>query len=797
MTYTEQFVEKYNLRQKKYVDLSFVGDAYDYATFELAVSDANANTTANALTSGTGAVRVFKGEDIAVIRLLQDIKLTTQTQIKNNVIVDFNGFTMSEEENYKNNFFLITRWIADNPIGVVLYARNGGTIQTNNRTTTLALVCEYSAVIGLTINNHSVDAPSLARRCAVRIGNTSEASSCESKNIIEDCFISVKADSELAEASVVGIYDINCKNTETVISNAQIIINNKNYYYSCDGVWVEKYDNVIKKLKMINCEVKVDTTQEQATHTPRGIVFDGEQLILIDCSIKVTSTITTCYGIYQNGTARIQNSDIVALSPNLDVGSAIGIYVGGTTTSYLKDTNVFGVTSGIENHGIVYIDGGYLRSPGHGGLYNCDYSSTEVGAKAYVRNATFARAIGSYKEFGATYNGADGSVYQGYGSFGWFDNCEFLGAVFVNKWSSDDADTDKGSTAYISNCYSEDGYRCDNGTSITFGTGMTGNMNISGNASNPEPGTINYTEDDYSEVVKANVPKEFYATITDYLSDLHKAKLDLANLVGANNLTTINTLTDEIYFAKANLKTAIETKEVAIDINVPINTYSGKIEEVFNKGYEKGKSEGGGFPEDMEWTYHIQTVSINTSCFTKETETITMMRGATLSFAVNDDYINTTTKHIIVNYNQPPRGLDRIFYLLDSLYGYGMQAWERLTFNADTSNVISFRQMFNYAGRLTTIDGTPLDFSNSTNNTNMFKGCSKLAYIRIVPDTIKSSADFSGSSSWDDESLQSIIDGLADLTGGTAQTITWHADVKEKLTDEQKATITGKNWTIA
>lgn len=226
-------------------------------------------------------------------------------------------------------------------------------------------------------------------------------------------------------------------------------------------------------------------------------------------------------------------------------------------------------------------------------------------------------------------------------------------------------------------------------------------------------------------------------------------------------------------------------------------TVAENVEKVYNAGYEKGKSEGGGFPEDMEWTYHIQTVSINTSCFTKETETITMMSGATLSFTANGDYINTTTKHIIVNYNQPPRSFDRTFYLLDSLYGYGMQAWERLTFNADTSNVTSFRQMFYYTGRLTTIDGTPLDFSSSTNNINMFKGCSKLAYIRIVPNTIKSSADFSGSSSWDDESLQSIIDGLADLTGGTAQTLTFATQVKAKLTDEQKATITGKNWTIA
>ena len=46
------------------------------------------------------------------------------------------------------------------------------------------------------------------------------------------------------------------------------------------------------------------------------------------------------------------------------------------------------------------------------------------------------------------------------------------------------------------------------------------------------------------------------------------------------------------------------------------------------------------------------------------------------------------------------------------------------------------------------------------------------------------------------ETIQSIIDGMADLTGATAQTLTFHKDVGAKLTDAQKATITAKNWTL-
>lgn len=48
-----------------------------------------------------------------------------------------------------------------------------------------------------------------------------------------------------------------------------------------------------------------------------------------------------------------------------------------------------------------------------------------------------------------------------------------------------------------------------------------------------------------------------------------------------------------------------------------------------------------------------------------------------------------------------------------------------------------------------------------------------------------------------DTSVQNIIDCLIDLTGQTTQTLTLHADVKAKLTDEQIATITSKNWTLA
>ena len=46
-------------------------------------------------------------------------------------------------------------------------------------------------------------------------------------------------------------------------------------------------------------------------------------------------------------------------------------------------------------------------------------------------------------------------------------------------------------------------------------------------------------------------------------------------------------------------------------------------------------------------------------------------------------------------------------------------------------------------------------------------------------------------------SVQSIIDHLKDLTGTTSQTLTFHATVKNNLTQAQKDAIAAKNWQLA
>lgn len=89
-----------------------------------------------------------------------------------------------------------------------------------------------------------------------------------------------------------------------------------------------------------------------------------------------------------------------------------------------------------------------------------------------------------------------------------------------------------------------------------------------------------------------------------------------------------------------------------------------------------------------------------------------------------------------------------------------------------------------------------LDMTNCSNCTTWFTGCSKLEDISFVPNTINVAVLFNTNPLLSDASVQSIIDGLVDLTGQSAKNILFHETVGAKLTDEQKATITAKGWNL-
>ena len=111
--------------------------------------------------------------------------------------------------------------------------------------------------------------------------------------------------------------------------------------------------------------------------------------------------------------------------------------------------------------------------------------------------------------------------------------------------------------------------------------------------------------------------------------------------------------------------------------------------------------------------------------------------------------------------------------------------------NFSTKNVTSFERVFSHAGVLKIVG--ELDLSSATNVTLMFYRASVLNDVAFVPNTISISISFVECSKLTSESVQSIIDGLK--TVETAQTLTLHRNIV--LTDEQKATINAKGWTLA
>lgn len=85
-----------------------------------------------------------------------------------------------------------------------------------------------------------------------------------------------------------------------------------------------------------------------------------------------------------------------------------------------------------------------------------------------------------------------------------------------------------------------------------------------------------------------------------------------------------------------------------------------------------------------------------------------------------------------------------------------------------------------------------LDFSEAAGYNNPFGYCDMLAEVRFKENSISLSISFASSANLSTTSVQSIIDGLA--TVETAQTLTLHSSIV--LTDEQKAQISNKNWTL-
>ena len=235
--------------------------------------------------------------------------------------------------------------------------------------------------------------------------------------------------------------------------------------------------------------------------------------------------------------------------------------------------------------------------------------------------------------------------------------------------------------------------------------------------------------------------------------------------------------------AKADIKAAIEEKGVNVG-DETIDAYAAKIDEI----------SGGGSGEDyLPFVKQIQFNSLNDFGKVKVELNLdscnTLFEFCKVSDAI---YINNTVEHLIINADN----ISNMASMLQCAYATRDEKLRHITLNFSTKNVASWVTCFAFMQGLEIIDGEPLDFTTATNVNNMFNGCTMLIFVKFAKEALSRSINLSSCGSLNDISRQSIIDGLVDLTGGTARTLTLHATVGSKLTDEQKATITAKNWTL-
>ena len=210
------------------------------------------------------------------------------------------------------------------------------------------------------------------------------------------------------------------------------------------------------------------------------------------------------------------------------------------------------------------------------------------------------------------------------------------------------------------------------------------------------------------------------------------------------------------------------------------------FDEVYESGFEKGKSQGGENP-----LMFANSISFNQVTFPDNYDLVCNIPNFT-RFVEGAFYQTKGLKSIklICDNKDVVWGTSNMFYGLNESY------LETIDFTDFSTKINTFINFALNQTKLKYVLGS-LDCSNVTASNgflNIFTNCHLLEEVRFVKETVSKNISFAQSYKLSDESIQSIIDGLS--TVETTQTITFYPSVKEKLTDGQKETISAKNWTL-
>lgn len=214
-----------------------------------------------------------------------------------------------------------------------------------------------------------------------------------------------------------------------------------------------------------------------------------------------------------------------------------------------------------------------------------------------------------------------------------------------------------------------------------------------------------------------------------------------------------------------------------MSISDKLTAVAENMQKVYNAGYDAGALpltriavlnnlfNGATFPENYDLVLHLKrAVSMQYCFFNSNVRSVTLIAEQAGNVMIGFGFRNGSNLQIvdIKDYKATITDIAYAFYMsqkLKSIYG-------------------------------------ALNISGCSNANAAFSYCASLEDIEFAPNTTKVSISFDTSPLLTDKSIQSIIDGLADLTGSTAKTLTLHSSVGANLTDAQKAVISAKNWTL-
>lgn len=306
------------------------------------------------------------------------------------------------------------------------------------------------------------------------------------------------------------------------------------------------------------------------------------------------------------------------------------------------------------------------------------------------------------------------------------------------------------------------------------------------------------------------------------------------------------------------------TKKNNIELVVP----SGKgvaeaYEQGYNKGYGIGHSEG--FEEGknsvVSYTQYAKAIRFNNlNDFKTNDLTIKLENAVDLSkflYIENEEDINNTVEYLTINCDKPIINMNNFYNHKNTKHKDN--TLKGLTFNFDISQCVDITNMLGNLSALEVINGEPLNFTSVSSGVYPLLNLTALREVRFVANSIYKNFFIHQSSNLSDDTIASLIEGLANLNGepkfyevgnqispsdfeypavekelkdvisyedaymfmtdgapvysvtygdswintyayakgGIAQTLWLHADVKAKLTDEQKATIAAKNWILS